>query len=90
MRNDNLAAVVNEAKKYQLNKNTNCVCTLCVKVMVRRIDNEGKTVWTALFGAGGNAGRSVGFAIAQVRVNHHFEAGNVVLKSARDYLSLSH
>ena len=39
--------------------------------MVRRIDNEGKTVWTALFGAGGNAGRSVGFAIAQVRVNYH-------------------
>ena len=66
MRNDNLAAVDHEAK-YQLNKNT----TFCVKVMVRRIDNEGKTVWTALFGAGGNAGRSVGFAIAQVRVNYH-------------------
>ena len=56
------------------------MCTLCVKVMVRRIDNEGKTVWTALFGAGGNAGRSVGFAIAQVRVKYHLETGNVVLK----------
>ena len=86
MRNDNLAAVDHEAK-YQLNKNTNCVCTLYVKVMVRRIDNEGKTVWTALFGAGGNAGRSVGFAVAQVRVKYHLETGN---KSAHDHLSLSH
>ena len=54
------------------------MCTLCVKVMVRRIDNEGKTVWTALFGAGGNAGRSVGFAIAQVRAKSHLETGNIV------------
>ena len=53
------------------------MCTLCVKVMVRRIDNEGKTVWTALFGAGGNAGRSVGFAVAQVRVNYHLETGTM-------------
>ena len=56
------------------------MCSLCVKVMVRRIDNEGKTVWTALFGAGGNAGRSVGFAIAQVRAKSRLETGNVVLK----------
>ena len=74
MRNDNLAAVDHEAKKYQLNKNT----TFCVKVMVRRIDNEGKTVWTALFGAGGNAGRSVGFAVAQVRAKCPLETGNIV------------
>ena len=53
------------------------MCTFCVKVMVRRIDNEGKTVWTALFGAGGNAGRSVGFAVAQVGEKYHLETGTM-------------
>ena len=42
---------------------------VCLKVMVRRIDNEGNTVWTALFGAGGNTGRSVGFAVVQVGIS---------------------
>ena len=45
------------------------ICMLC-QVMVRRIDNEGKTVWTFLEGAAhtttGSTSYSVGFSIVQV------------------------